>query len=225
MSRWFRFYDDAINDPTLQRLSGDKFKLWVNLPCIASKHNGVLPPLTDLCFLLRIGEDKISALLDDFSDKGLLDPVDGEPMTYAPHKWSERQYADGSAAERAKRYRSRKRDGHGGVTCDGRNDGSRVTALEQNREEKNRGSAVTGDGGRLLEITDEQALEAWDEYGRQTTGKTFPRNRRGGARTRGREPRGADRKAFLNLRRRSATWRRLRPRSLFVDDPLLWKCG
>jgi hypothetical protein len=146
MSRWFRFYDDAINDPTLQRLSGDKFKLWVNLPCIASKHNGVLPPLTDLCFLLRIGEDKISALLDDFSDKGLLDPVDGEPMTYAPHKWSERQYADGSAAERAKRYRSRKRDGHGGVTCDGRNDGSRVTALEQNREEKNRGSAVTGDG-------------------------------------------------------------------------------
>jgi hypothetical protein len=39
---------------------------------------------------------------------------------------------------------------------------------------------MTRDGGGLIEVTDERALAAWDECGRQTTGKAYPRNRRGG---------------------------------------------
>jgi hypothetical protein len=31
-----------------------------------------------------------------------------------------------------------------------------------------------------IEVTDEQALAAWDAHGRATTGKPYPRNRRGG---------------------------------------------
>jgi hypothetical protein len=30
----------------------------------------------------------------------------------------------------------------------------------------------------LVEVRDEEALAAWDAYGRETTGKTYPRNRR-----------------------------------------------
>jgi hypothetical protein len=30
------------------------------------------------------------------------------------------------------------------------------------------------------ELNDEAALDAWDAYGRATTGKPYPRNRRGG---------------------------------------------
>jgi Helix-turn-helix domain len=33
---------------------------------------------------------------------------------------------------------------------------------------------------QLIEVKDEGALAAWDEYGRRTPGKTYPRNRRGG---------------------------------------------
>jgi len=176
MSRWFKFPDDTINDPTLQRLPGEKFKAWVNLLCIASKHSGALPPVTDLAFLLRLGEDKIAALLDEFVDKGLLDAIEGEPMSYAPHDWKARQYADGTAAERAKRHRDKKRDGNGRVTRDERGATVAVTALEQNRREKNRAAAVTP----LIEVTDEDSLAAWDAYGCDTQGKPFPRNRRGG---------------------------------------------
>jgi hypothetical protein len=32
----------------------------------------------------------------------------------------------------------------------------------------------------IIEVSDEAALAAWDAYGRATTGKAFPRNRRGG---------------------------------------------
>ena len=110
MSRWFRFYDDAVNDPKVQRLAGEKFKAWVNLLCLASKHGGKLPPLTDIAFTLRLSEDKISAILNEFCAAGLLDPVevDGAPMSYEPHNWSGRQFKSDVSNERVKRYRQRK---------------------------------------------------------------------------------------------------------------------
>jgi hypothetical protein len=172
MSRWFRFYDDTINDPTLQRLHGDKFKAWINLLCITSKHDGVLPSLTDLAFLLRpMGEDKIAALIEEFCEKGLIVEVSTSQATsYAPKDWASRQYTDVTAAERAKRYRDGKRD----ATRDGHGGNGDVTRLEQ--KEKKRTDAVTA----TFEVTDPDALAAWDEYGRQTTGKGYPRNSRGG---------------------------------------------
>src|ERR1700738_1139059 len=84
MSNWFRMYDETLNDPKVQRLPGEKFKAWVNLLCVASKHDGILPPLADLAYALRLGEDKIAALLEELAQKGLLDPVAGEPVRYMP---------------------------------------------------------------------------------------------------------------------------------------------
>jgi hypothetical protein len=173
--RWFKFHADLINDPTLQRLPGDKFKTWINLLCITSKHDGVLPQLSDLAFLLRpLAEDKIAALLEEFCEKGLLDSVDvpGASTTYAPPDWASRQYVDATAAERAKRYRDRKL----GVTRDGLNGTVTVTALDQKQNKRTEQTGVTG----LIEVTDEQALRAWDAYGCATAGKPYPRNRRGG---------------------------------------------
>ena len=56
MSRWFRFYDGALNDAKVQRLPAPLFKAWVNLLCLASMHDGVLPPVADISFSLRIPE-------------------------------------------------------------------------------------------------------------------------------------------------------------------------
>ena len=173
--RWFKFHADAVNDPTLQRLPGDKFKTFINLLCITSQHDGVLPPLTDLAFLLRpLGEDKISALLEEFCEKGLLDSVEvpGGSMRYAPRDWASRQYTDVTAAERAKRYRDGKRN----VTRDGRDGAVTVTPLDSEQNKRTEKTAVTA----LVEVNDEAALAAWDEYGRATRGKAYPRNRWGG---------------------------------------------
>jgi hypothetical protein len=173
--RWFKFHADLINDPTLQRLPGDKFKTWINLLCITSKHDGVLPQLSDLAFLLRpIGEDKIAALLEEFCEKGLLDSVDGPGAStrYTPRDWASRQYVDVTAADRARRYRDKRRD----VTRDDRDLDASVTLPDSEQNNRTEKTAVTA----LIEVSDEGALAAWDAYGRQIRGKAYPRNRRGG---------------------------------------------
>jgi hypothetical protein len=107
MSRWFRFYDDAVNDPKVQRLPGEKFKTWVNLLCLASKNDGVLPSLADIAFSLRLSDEKVSAMLKDFCLQGLLDPDAGG---YAPHNWGGRQFKSDVSNERVKQHRQRKRN-------------------------------------------------------------------------------------------------------------------
>ena len=133
MSRWFRFYDDSVNDPKVQRLDGDTFKVWVNLLCIASKNDGFLPDLADIAFILRMDESAVLEILGRFSDLNLLDGVDGK---LCPHNWASRQYksdvTDPTNNERQARYRERKRNGSNAVTVTAtRTD----TESEQNRTE------------------------------------------------------------------------------------------
>ena len=161
--KWLRLYSDVVSDPKVQRLAGDKFKAWINLLCVASQHDGILPPLADLAFTLRNTEDKITALLDDLVEKGLLDVTGDDPQgRYTPHNWASRQYKSDVSAERTKRYRQRQRD---------------VTATAPNSDQNRTNSeAVTA----LIEVSDEAALAAWDAWGIATRGKGYPRNRYGG---------------------------------------------
>ena len=46
-SRWYRMYDELLDNPKVQRLSGDEFKAWVNILCLASRHDGVVPPVAE----------------------------------------------------------------------------------------------------------------------------------------------------------------------------------
>ncbi len=158
--KWLRLYNDVVSDPKVQRLSGDKFKSWINVLCIASTHDGILPPVTDLAFILRITEDKAAVLLDDLVEKGLLDVTTDE--RYTPHNWASRQYKSDVSNDRVQRHRQRKRN----VT---------VTPPDTDQNRTN-SEAVTA----LIEVSDEAALAAWDAYGRETTGKPYPRNKRGG---------------------------------------------
>lgn len=51
--RWFKFDNNLVNDPLVQRLSGDKFKSLANMWCLVSSNGGVLPLASDLTFLMR----------------------------------------------------------------------------------------------------------------------------------------------------------------------------
>jgi hypothetical protein len=121
----------------------------------------------------------------------LLDPVEapGGAISYAPCRWSERQYrsdvTDPTAAARMQRYRDRKRNARNGQDRNDRNGDGPISINRKIPEQ----AAVTGDSS-LIEVTDEQALRAWDEHGRVTTGKPYPRNRWGGWRFPSRWPPG-----------------------------------
>jgi hypothetical protein len=55
MSRWFRFYDDAINDPKVLKPSDRLHHVWIGLLCVASKSDGQLPSQEDYALILRCG--------------------------------------------------------------------------------------------------------------------------------------------------------------------------
>jgi len=109
MSRWFRIYDEMLDDPKVQRLPAEDFKGWMNLLCLASRNDGKLPHITDIAFALRETEDAVSTLLERLLNGGLIERRSGgaDGMHYAPYRWNERQYKSDTSTVRVKRFRER----------------------------------------------------------------------------------------------------------------------
>jgi hypothetical protein len=110
MTRWFRVYNDLVDDPKVQRLEPSLFKALINLWCLTSATNGVLPPINEIAFKLRMKPQKAQRVLDALKAAGLFE--DNEKGTH-PHNWERRQYKsdvdDPTAAERMQRYRNKQR--------------------------------------------------------------------------------------------------------------------
>jgi hypothetical protein len=106
MSRWFRMYDEVLDDPKVQRLSGDDFKAWVNMLCLASRKDGALPAIEDIGFALRLEAKKAQATVARMVLAGLLDDADGR---FIPHGWNARQYKSDVSTGRVKQFRERKK--------------------------------------------------------------------------------------------------------------------
>lgn len=107
MSRWFRVYDDLVDDPKVQRLSSDHFRALINLWCLASQNSGYLPPLPDIAFKLRLSEDRAAKVLSSLEAAGLLAT---DETGIGPHNWSARQFKSDVSNERVKRHRERQRN-------------------------------------------------------------------------------------------------------------------
>lgn len=110
MSQWFRFYNEALDDPKVQKLPAETFRGWVNLLCLAARNDGVLPPHADIAFALRLTDARATALLDGLIEAELLDHDDSG---IRPHNWSSRQYKSDVSNERVKRHREQAKT----VTC------------------------------------------------------------------------------------------------------------
>jgi hypothetical protein len=104
MSRWFRVYDDLVDDPKVQRLSPDIFKALVNLWCLASQNNGALPAHDDIAFKLRVKPERVTQILSILGECGL---IDSDETAIRPHNWDKRQFKSDVSNERVKRFRER----------------------------------------------------------------------------------------------------------------------
>ena len=112
--RWFRVYDELVDDPKVQRLSGDSVKGLINLWCLASRNGGSLPTVDHIAYVLRVRPGKVRALIERLVAAGLIErEADGELY---PHNWAGRQFKsdliDPTAAERQRRHRNTTRNGY-----------------------------------------------------------------------------------------------------------------
>ncbi|MGX9392547.1 hypothetical protein ACWX0K_20435 [Nitrobacteraceae bacterium UC4446_H13] len=107
MTRWFRLYDDVINDPKLLKLPEALRWAWVALLCIASKNGGKLPATDDVALMLRVPEAKAAEYITKLVKAKLFEHQDG---VFVPHNWEGRQFKSDSSNERVKKHRDTKRN-------------------------------------------------------------------------------------------------------------------
>jgi hypothetical protein len=107
MSRWFRVYNDLVDHPKVQQLEPSLFKALINLWCLAAANDGVLPPVDEIAFKLRLKIEKARRVLSQLRAAGL---IDDDEKGARPHKWDERQYTSDVSTLRVKRFRERRRN-------------------------------------------------------------------------------------------------------------------
>jgi hypothetical protein len=105
MTRWFRVYDDLVDDPKVQRLNPSLFKALINLWCLASANDGVFPSIDLIAFKLRMRPEKALRVLDQLRAAGL---VDDDEKGARPHNWDQRQFKSDVSTVRVKRFRERR---------------------------------------------------------------------------------------------------------------------
>lgn len=104
---WFRAYEEALNDPKIQRLPDAVFKTWFNLLCLASLHDGFLPETNEIAFALRLSEEKCAERLSLLIKAELIDETE---TGLSPHNWNGRQYKSDVSTGRVKQFRKRQRN-------------------------------------------------------------------------------------------------------------------
>ena len=104
---WFRLYSEHLNDPKVQNLSSDLFKIWINTLCLACNNNGTLPNVSDCSFALRLPFHETKTAFHQLENLALL-VTDGE--TFQVRNWNKRQYKSDTSTDRVKRWRKQKRN-------------------------------------------------------------------------------------------------------------------
>lgn len=108
MSRWFRLYDEFLDDPKIQRLHPALLKVLLNVWCIASRHDGRLPTLADMSFSLRMTEDETLRAVSKLADAGFID-TDDATGEQRPHGWTVRQFRSDTSTDRVREHRKRQK--------------------------------------------------------------------------------------------------------------------
>jgi hypothetical protein len=106
--KWFRFYNEALNDPKILRMPPALRWDWVTTLSVASINGGILPHVEDIALYMRKTVEEVEDLLSELVARELVDEV-GDGL-FAPHNWKNRQYLSDVSTERVKQHRKRKRN-------------------------------------------------------------------------------------------------------------------
>lgn len=104
---WFRFYGEALNDPDIQSLPPEVFKVWVNVLCMAcnmESKTGDIGTINNVSFALRETKERVSSAFHHLIELRYIVTV-GE--TFHIKNWSKRQYKSDTSTDRVRKYRKR----------------------------------------------------------------------------------------------------------------------
>jgi hypothetical protein len=76
--------------------------VWINILCVAARHDGALPSIVDLAFSIRLSEKEAAKRVEQLVAAGLLER-DGEMLR--PHNWAGRQPQSDTSTARVQRHR------------------------------------------------------------------------------------------------------------------------
>lgn len=130
---WLRFYTDSLDNPKVQRLSPELFRAWVNMLCLARLHDGILPPIEDIAFRLRVTTTRAAEWVSALTERRFLEQ---EGDSVIPHDWDEHQYPSDDSAGRKRRQRARQKTGQSRDMS--RDNVGTSPVLDQNRIEQSR---------------------------------------------------------------------------------------
>lgn len=115
--KWFRLHNKLLNDPAVQRLSGDHFKMYINMLCLASSEDkgGYIGTIDDVSFALRCVSSNVSSCFIALQESDLIvsqtvsDATDSETLheTFHINKWAKNQYESDSSTKRVKKFREK----------------------------------------------------------------------------------------------------------------------
>ena len=162
MGHWWRAYDECVDDPKLGKLADRLHRAWFNLCCVASSNGGVLPPIADVAFKLRVNDHKAAELIAALVSAELFDRrPDGK---FEPHNWEARQFKSDVSTTRVQRFRQRRRNVSSVV--------SETPPESENREDSGGGDA------RARPLVGPEAMRLADQLaeicGHGTDPKAFP---------------------------------------------------
>lgn len=103
---WIKLYHEILDDRKMMIMPEFLFARCIKLFLLAGDHGqgGMLPPLADIAFRLRIPEDEAETMLVDLQKEGITTQESGE---WRITKWNERQ-GPMSSTERTQRLREKR---------------------------------------------------------------------------------------------------------------------
>ena len=107
MKPWIRLYSEIIDDPKVQLLEPDHFRMWINFMCLASSNGGKVELSKQVSWRLRVSDDGLNHCISVLTAAGLLDEDDAGGVWI--HNWSERQFESDDQTKKSRQWRKRQK--------------------------------------------------------------------------------------------------------------------
>jgi hypothetical protein len=163
---WIKLYVEILDDPKMGRLSNHLWRRAIELFLLAGKNgnDGLLPPVEEMAWVLRLSNDK---LLEDLIGLAEVGVVHETPEGWVVTHFKDRQHSE--SYERVKRYRERESNAKSNEDVTG------VPSTSTSSSDSSFEGGGMGEGAALAASFGDKAIQDAEQlYSKITDQVTFP---------------------------------------------------